>query len=123
MHVHVRPSTFKLPSDASKPVIMVGPGTGVAPMRAFLQERRHQKAAGQTVGDTVLFFGCRRRDDDFIYEDELMQYAQDGTLTTLELAFSREQPEKVYVQHKLRDKAQQLWDLIHNKGAYIYVCG
>lgn len=102
---------------------MVGPGTGVAPMRAFLQERRHQKAAGQTVGDTVLFFGCRRRDDDFIYEDELMQYAQDGTLTTLELAFSREQPEKVYVQHKLRDKAQQLWDLIHNKGAYIYVCG
>lgn len=119
MMVHVRPSTFNLPTDPSVPVVMVGPGTGIAPMRAFLQERRFLRqqgecrfcsqsvgnrqrrgsrtqrvsapaVPGQEVGETVLFFGCRRRDEDFIYEQELLEYSRDKTLTALPLAFSRE---------------------------------
>jgi NADPH-ferrihemoprotein reductase len=68
--VHVRHSNFKLPSDPTKPIIMVGPGTGVAPFRAFVQERASQARAGQTVGKTVLFFGCRKKEEDFIYQNE-----------------------------------------------------
>ena len=85
--VFVRPSTFNMPKDPSVPIIMVGPGTGIAPMRAFLQERRHQRATlgAGAVGETDLFFGCRRRHEDFIYEEELLSYTQDGTLTNLHL--------------------------------------
>jgi NADPH-ferrihemoprotein reductase len=126
LRIFVRPSSFRLPSDASTPVILVGPGTGIAPMRAILYERRHQRTVGRkAVGETVLFFGCRRRDTDFLYEEELMGFAGDGTLTRLELAFSREQNSKVYVQHRIveADVARVLWDLVHKKGAYVYVCG
>jgi sulfite reductase alpha subunit-like flavoprotein len=98
----LRASNFKLPADASKPVILVGPGTGLAPMRAFLQERRFQQQQGQVLGECALYFGCRRRDEDYIYRDELHEYSQDGTITQLITAFSREQQEKVYVQHRLR---------------------
>lgn len=123
LDVFVRPSTFKLPSDATTPVIMVGPGTGIAPMRAILQERQQQAQKGGegTVGPTLLFFGCRRSDEDFIYEDELLGYTQDGTLTHLFTAFSREQSEKVYVQHRLAEEGKRLWELLPQ--AYFYVCG
>lgn len=124
LHVYVRPSTFHLPSDASTPVILVGPGTGLAPMRAFLQERRHQCAVqSQRVGETVLFFGCRGRDEDFIYRDELEGYAADGTLTALHLAFSREGASKVYVQHLIAAQGEAMWSLLRDRGAHVYVCG
>ena len=122
MHVIVRPSTFHLPSDASVPVILVGPGTGLAPMRAFLQERSHQRANGEAVGDTVLFFGCRKPEEDFIYSDELQHWVEDGTLTALHTAFSRAQSDKVYVQHRIREQGAAVWQLLQ-QGAHVYVCG
>ena len=121
-HVFVRESTFRLPSDTTVPIVMIGPGTGVAPMRALLQERAWQKAQGSKVGHNVLYFGCRSRDQDYIYKDELETYKADGTLDTLRLAFSREGPSKVYVQHLLRQDAAEVWRLIRD-GAYVYVCG
>ena len=85
--VFVKKSTFKLPEDTSLPIVMIGPGTGIAPMRAFLQERKWQRETYglDNVGETDLYFGCRRPDEDYIYEDELLSYTRDGTLTRLEL--------------------------------------
>ncbi|CAM9638921.1 unnamed protein product, partial [Ascophyllum nodosum] len=120
--VFVRESKFRLPADTTVPIVMIGPGTGVAPMRALLQERAWQKAQGSKVGRNVLYFGCRRRDQDYIYKVELEGYKADGTLDTLRLAFSREGPSKVYVQHLLREDAAEVWRLIRG-GAYVYVCG
>lgn len=121
--VHVRHSNFKLPSDPSKPVIMVGPGTGVAPFRAFVQERAAQAKAGQNVGKTVLFFGCRRKDEDFIYQNEWKQYQEAlGDNFVFHVAFSRDGPKKVYVQHKLKENADEVNKLLEQK-AYFYVCG
>ncbi|CAM9178185.1 unnamed protein product [Ectocarpus sp. 6 AP-2014] len=120
--VFVRESTFRLPADSSIPIIMIGPGTGVAPMRALLQERAWQKEQGLSVGRNVLYFGCRCRDQDYIYRDELEAYQADGTLDSLRLAFSREGSSKVYVQHLLREDAAEMWGLLEG-GAYVYVCG
>ncbi|KAF1985067.1 hypothetical protein K402DRAFT_405535 [Aulographum hederae CBS 113979] len=121
--VHVRHSNFKLPSDPSKPVIMVGPGTGVAPFRGFIQERAAQAKAGQDVGKTILFFGCRKKAEDFIYEQEWEQYKQDlGDKFEMHVAFSRDGPQKVYVQHKLKESAAEIDKLLQQK-AYFYVCG
>lgn len=120
----VRDSTFRLPVDSTKPIIMIGPGTGIAPMRALLQERSYQrKILKQDVGSNVLFFGCKKRDLDFLYEDELNAFEADGTLTKLHVAFSREQSEKVYVQHLLAQNGRDIWNFIDSQGAYIYVCG
>ena len=119
-----RDSTFRLPTDVSKPIIMVGPGTGIAPMRALLQERSHQKLSQKLpVGKNILYFGCKTRDLDFIYADELNAYEKEGTLTQMHLAFSREQNEKVYVQHLLARNSLDTWKLIEEQGACIYVCG
>ncbi|CAN0427159.1 unnamed protein product, partial [Scytosiphon promiscuus] len=120
--VFVRESTFRLPVDSSTPIIMIGPGTGVAPMRALLQERAWQKANGLDVGRNMLYFGCRSRSQDYIYKDELESYQADGTLDRLRLAFSREGPSKVYVQHLLREDAAEVWGLLES-GAFVYVCG
>lgn len=120
--IFVRASTFRLPVDPAIPIIMIGPGTGVAPMRALLQERVWQKSQGQKVGYNWLYFGCRRRDEDFIYRDELEAYEADGTLDRLRMAFSREKASKVYVQHLLRQDAAELWELFRER-AYVYVCG
>ncbi|KAK7750511.1 hypothetical protein SLS62_007590 [Diatrype stigma] len=121
--VHVRHSNFRLPSDPSKPVILVGPGTGVAPMRGFVQERAKLAESGQNVGRTILFFGCRKRDEDFLYESEWEQYKKVlGDNFELVTAFSREGPNKVYVQHRLKERAQEVNELLEKK-AYIYVCG
>jgi NADPH-ferrihemoprotein reductase len=121
--VHVRHSNFKLPSDPSKPIIMVGPGTGVAPFRGFVQERAAQAKAGQNVGKTILFFGCRNRSEDFLYEKEWEQYKEAlGDNFVLHTAFSRDGPKKVYVQHQLEEYGEEVNKLLEQK-AYFYVCG
>ena len=109
---------FRLPEDAATDVVMVGPGTGVAPFRAFLQER----AATGGSGRNWLFFGEQRRASDFLYEEELMEWQRRGVLAGLDLAFSRDQAEKVYVQHRMRERSAELYAWLEG-GAYFYVCG
>ena len=109
---------FRLPEDPATPVIMVGPGTGVAPFRAFLQERQ---AVGAT-GKSWLFFGEQRRSTDFLYESELKAMTDTGALTRLDVAFSRDQAEKVYVQHRMRDASKELFAWLE-AGAHFFVCG
>lgn len=109
---------FRPPADDAAPMIMVGPGTGVAPFRAFLEERRELGA----TGENWLFFGDQHRADDFIYEDELGEMSRDGTLNRLDLAFSRDQQEKVYVQSRMRDNGAELYDWLE-RGASFFVCG
>lgn len=99
-------------------MIMVGPGTGIAPFRGFLHERR---ALGHT-GRNWLFFGEQHAATDFYYRDEIESFRADGFLTDLDLAFSRDQERKVYVQDRMIDKGAQLWRWL-NEGAYFYVCG
>ncbi|KAH6895828.1 hypothetical protein B0T10DRAFT_558002 [Thelonectria olida] len=121
--VHVRHSNFKLPSDPSKPIIMVGPGTGVAPFRAFVQERAKQAQDGIEVGPTLLFFGCRKASEDFMYESEWEEYKKAlGDKFELITAFSRQSSKKVYVQHRLKERSKQVGELLSKK-AYFYVCG
>jgi cytochrome P450/NADPH-cytochrome P450 reductase len=112
---------FRLPDDPTTPVIMIGPGTGLAPFRGFLQERAYRKAQGQTLGPAMLFFGCRHPARDFIYRDELEAWAKDG-LMDLHVAFSRQDGSKEYVQDVLKRERAKVWALIE-KGAHVYVCG
>jgi len=109
---------FALPLDGDVPIIMIGPGTGVAPFRAFLQER---SAAGAT-GRAWLFFGHQRRDTDFFYADEFAAFQESGTLTRLSTAFSRDQDRKVYVQDRMREEGAELWRWLEDR-AHLYVCG
>jgi sulfite reductase (NADPH) flavoprotein alpha-component len=109
---------FALPGDPSMPIIMIGPGTGIAPFRAFLHERMAKKAPGRNW----LFFGHQRRDCDFFYEDELTGMKAAGLLTRLSLAWSRDGVQKVYVQDRMREEGSELWSWIA-AGAHIYVCG
>ena len=109
---------FKLPQDGNVPIIMVGPGTGIAPFRAFIEERR---AVGST-GKNWLFFGDRSSKTDYLYGEEWEKYRSDGLLTELDLAWSRDQAEKEYVQHKMLAKGGELFAWLQD-GAYFYVCG
>ena len=110
---------FRLPADSDTPIIMVGPGTGVAPFRAYLQDRKATGARGKNW----LFFGEQRRGSDFLYEDEWKALQAEGILTRLDTAFSRDQAEKVYVQHRLLENAAEIWKWIAGEGAHFYVCG
>ncbi len=109
---------FRVPADVSKPIIMVGPGTGIAPFRAFLQERRVTGATGKNW----FFFGDQKRSTDFLYEDELTSMQMDGHLHRLDLAFSRDQTEKIYVQDRMLEAGKELWNWLES-GAHFYVCG
>ena len=109
---------FKLPEDSSTPIIMVGPGTGIAPFRAFIEERKATAARGKNW----LFFGDRSQSTDYLYQNEWETYQKDSILTDLDLAWSRDQDEKVYVQHKMLEKKEQLWSWL-GEGAVFYVCG
>jgi sulfite reductase (NADPH) flavoprotein alpha-component len=117
--VFIQPAQgFRLPAQGDAPIIMIGPGTGVAPFRAFLQERRARGATGRNW----LFFGDQRRATDFLYEEELTGYQRDGLLTRLDAAFSRDQAERIYVQHRMRERSAELWSWLE-EGASIFVCG
>lgn len=109
---------FRLPSDPDVRVIMVGPGTGVAPFRAYLQH----KEAGMGRWPMWLFFGDQRASQDFLYREELEHWEQNGVLQRLDTAFSRDQKEKIYVQNRMRENSAELWKWL-DEGAYFYVCG
>lgn len=115
MHVN---KLFRLPVDPSVPIIMVGPGTGIAPFRAFLEERQAIGAQGKNW----LFFGDQHFLTDFLYQTELQSYLKDGLLTRLSLAFSRDQKKKVYVQHRMHEAGREIFEWLE-EGAYFYVCG
>ncbi len=126
LRIFVRPSTFRLPASLDTPVLMIGPGTGIAPMRALLQDRKHQlEAEGKSANMTnVLYFGCKKEELDYIYRDELEAYDNDGTLKDLHVAFSRKNPnQKEYVQHLLKQNGASTYELLVEQGAYVFVCG
>jgi len=110
---------FHLPEDPNTPIIMIGPGTGVAPFRAYLQER---KATG-AKGKNWLFFGAQHESCDFAYGDEFNAFMKEGLLTRLGCAWSRDQAQKVYVQHKMTENAAEIWKWIDAQGAHFFVCG
>ncbi|MBU9840963.1 MULTISPECIES: NADPH-dependent assimilatory sulfite reductase flavoprotein subunit [Rahnella] len=109
---------FRLPANPETPVIMIGPGTGIAPFRAFIQQRDNDGATGKNW----LFFGNPHFTDDFLYQVEWQRYVKDGLLTNISLAWSRDQAEKVYVQDKLREQGAEVWQWLQ-EGAHVYVCG
>jgi len=117
--IYIQPNKkFRLPEDPDTPMIMIGPGTGIAPFRGFLHERR---ALG-SQGKNWLFFGERSATRDFFYRDELESMLRDGHLSRLDTAFSRDQPEKIYVQDRMRENSHLLWNWLQ-EGAFLYVCG
>lgn len=117
--VYLQPNAaFGIPADDSAPMVMIGPGTGVAPFRGFL----HERAASGATGRNWLFFGDQHRATDFVYEDELTAFRDSGVLDRLDLAFSRDQAEKVYVQTRMREQAAELYRWLED-GASVYVCG
>jgi sulfite reductase (NADPH) flavoprotein alpha-component len=117
--VYVQESrTFRLPPDGSTDIIMCGPGVGLAPFRAFLEQRALDGATGRNW----LFFGEQRRETDFLYGGELVEYQRAGKLHRLDLAFSRDQSHKIYVQHRMLEQGKELWSWLQ-AGAYFYVCG
>ncbi|QPG63210.1 reductase, partial [Pseudomonas sp. BIGb0427] len=119
VEIFAQPTThFRLPGDSTAPVIMVGPGTGVAPFRAFLQERQAEGARGRNW----LLFGEQQAATDFYYRDELLAWQRDGHLTRLDTAFSRDQAQKIYVQQRMLEQGAELWRWLE-EGAHFYICG
>ncbi|XP_056594853.1 methionine synthase reductase [Triplophysa dalaica] len=133
VHVRSRPSSnFHLPADPSVPIVMVGPGTGVAPFIGFLQQRDKERQVNQevTFGETWLFFGCRYRDKDFLFREELERFVHNGTLSHLIVCFSRDEPDggktvnrARYVQHNMILHAKSVADILHKDKGCLYVCG
>ena len=101
---------------------MSGPGTGLAPFRGFIQERHFHKTQGKPVGETFLYYGCRKRAEDYLYEEELNSFVNEKILE-LQVAFSRDQKEKIYVTNLLKRDGEKLWKLIKQDNASLYVCG
>ncbi len=121
--IFIEPNTnFRLPVHAETPVIMIGAGTGIAPFRGFMQARESQKEDGLNVGENWLIFGNPHFTDDFLYQTEWQTYVKEGLLTHIDLAWSRDQKDKVYVSHKIHERGALIWQWL-NRGAHIYVCG
>jgi len=121
-YIYVRQSSFHLPQDPKTPVIMVGPGTGIAPFLGFLEQRTAMKKAGVSMGTCQLYFGCRKRSEDYIYQEEMETAEKEGVISLLDVAFSRDQNSKVYVQHRLKERSQEIYNILAN-GGYFYICG
>jgi len=125
--IFVRKATFKLPKDSKAPVILIGPGTGYAPFRGFLQEREYLsklKNKSSELGECMLFFGCRKEEHDYIYRDEMEKALGDNVISSLDVAFSRDDPKKkVYVQDKIQMKAKEVYKVLRSPNGAVYVCG
>jgi NADPH-ferrihemoprotein reductase len=127
LRIFIKESSFRLPPSLATPIILIGPGTGFAPMRALLQERRYlrdQASSSKNYGATTLYFGCKSRDLDHIYRDEMGAFVAEGIVTAYHVAYSREQQKKVYVQDLMVTEANAkaiMNDL--QSGAFVYVCG
>ena len=119
----VTPGTFKFPTSLLQPYVMTGLGTGLAPFRAFVQERAFFKRKGDDCGPMWLFYGCRYKAKDYIFGDELEAYHKEGVLTHLRPAFSRDQKEKIYVQHRMLEAKEELYKDLIEKNGYFYLCG
>jgi len=122
LRAFVHPSAVTLPETHKTPMVMVALGTGIAPMRAFIEERAAAKRDGEECGPMALFFGARNRQE-YSYEAEFDAYNKEGVLTDIHLALSREQKEKIYVTHRLQQQKQLVYDLIHEKEGNLYLCG
>jgi sulfite reductase alpha subunit-like flavoprotein len=119
----VTTGTFNFPESFMQPMVMAGLGTGLAPFRAFIQERAHFKRLGHEGGPMWLFYGCRHKARDYCFGDELQAYLEEGVITELRPAFSRDQKEKIYVQHKIIEVADRLYEEFEKKNGYFYLCG
>eukprot|EP01113_Clastostelium_recurvatum_P044659 TRINITY_DN7567_c0_g2_i6.p1 TRINITY_DN7567_c0_g2~~TRINITY_DN7567_c0_g2_i6.p1 ORF type:complete len:845 (+),score=210.14 TRINITY_DN7567_c0_g2_i6:1403-3937(+) len=120
----IKPSVMVLPSSHEAPVVMAGLGTGMAPFRAFIEERAHMRRQGHKVGPMALYFGSRSRHSEYLYGEEIDEYHRDGLLTHVGLAFSRDQAEKIYIQHKITQDQVAMDDLLSKRGdGHFYLCG
>lgn len=117
VYVHKNPN-FKLPADPDKPIIMIGPGTGIAPFRSFVEEREIMEANGKSW----LFFGDQHFVTDFLYQTDWQRWLKSGVLSKVDVAFSRDKAEKVYVQHRMLEQSKELYEWL-KEGAVVYVCG
>lgn len=120
--IQITPGFTRLPNDPNIPVIMVGPGTGCAIFRSFLQQRQVLKSKGTSVGPAAFFFGCRHQEKDYLHKEDWEELVSQGILQVFDPAFSRDQKQKIYVQHKIKQHSKVLWEYIQ-KGAFIYVSG
>lgn len=120
--IYVMPSHFKLPENAQSDIILVGPGTGFAPFVSFIEEREWQMKSGEKVGKTWLFFGEQHIEKEFYLKDRVLDWEKNGVLDRLDLAFSRDQEQKIYVQDKIYENRNDIYNWLSN-GAYFYVCG
>jgi len=122
VHASIHPSAVTMPETHKTPILMVALGTGIAPMRAFIEERAAAKRDGEEVSEMALFFGARNRQE-YSYEAEFNAYQKEGVLEHIHLALSREQKEKIYVTHRLAQQSKLVYDLLHEKHGNLYLCG
>lgn len=121
--VSVKPSVMKLPPHPTQPIIMAGLGTGLAPFRAFVQHRAMEKAQGKEIGEVLLYMGSRHQREEYCYGEEWEAYQAAGVITLLGRAFSRDQPQKIYIQDRMRQTLDNIVDAYRKKGGYFYLCG